>query len=83
MTEPDELDRLYLDIFETDQRGAAIFDDPFRRFGRCGVVTDGGIDAVLKNYQRAARRAVLAYIVPRSHRARGVDDVIAPPQAAE
>jgi hypothetical protein len=27
MTDPDDLDRLYLDIFETDQRGSAIFED--------------------------------------------------------
>ena len=81
MTDPDELDRLYLDIFETDQRGSAIFEDLFRRFGRGGVVTDGGIDAVLKTYQRAARREVLDYIVTRCNRARGVDDAIDTPQA--
>ena len=81
MTDPDELDLLYLDIFETDQRGAAIFEDLFRRFGRGGVVTDGGIDAVLKTYQRAARREVLDYIVTRCNRARGVDDATETPQA--
>ncbi len=81
MTDPDELDILYLDIFETDQRGAAIFDDLFKRFGRGGVITDGGIDAVLKTYQRAARREVLDYIVTRCNRARGVDDAIDTPQA--
>lgn len=81
MTDPDELDLLYLDIFETDQRGATIFEDLFRRFGRGGVVTDGGIDAVLKTYQRAARREVLDYIVTRCNRARGVDDATETPQA--
>lgn len=81
MTDQYDLDRLYLDIFETDQRGAAIFDDLFRRFGRGGVVTNGGIDAVLQTYQRAARREVLDYIVTRCNRARGVDDAIETPQA--
>ena len=81
MTDPDELDLLYLDIFETDQRGAAIFEDLFRRFGRGGVVPDGGIDAARKTYQRAARREVLDYIVTRCNRARGVDDAIETPQA--
>lgn len=78
MSQPDErtrIDALYRDIFETDQRGAAIFEDLYRRFARKAKVhTAGGIDAVLKTYQDAAHREVIEYIVTRVNRANGVND---------
>lgn len=77
MTDPIDqkhLQQLYLDVFETDARGAAIFEDLFKRFGKGGVITDGGIDAVLKTYKGAAHRQVLDYIVRMVNAGRGVYD---------
>lgn len=64
---------LYRAIFETDQRGAAILDDLIRRFTR-PAVTDGGIDAVLKTYERMGMQRVLHHIVGQINRANGVQD---------
>lgn len=78
MNKPDErtrIDALYRDIFETDKRGAEIFEDLYRRFAsKAKVHTAGGIDAVLKTYQDAAHREVIEYIVTRVNRANGVND---------
>lgn len=71
------IDALYRDIFETDNRGAVIFEDLYRRFAsKAKVHTNGGIDAVLKTYHDAAHREVIEYIVTRCNRARGTDDSI-------
>lgn len=70
----DHIDLLYRDIFESDRRGAVIFEDMLRRFGNTRVHTDGGIDAVLKTYKSAAHREVMDYIVTRINRANGVND---------
>lgn len=77
MTQPVDqkhLQQLYLDVFETDARGAVIFEDLFARFGKGGVITDGGIDAVLKTYKGAAHRQVLDYITKMCNAGRGVYD---------
>jgi len=69
------IDQLFRDIFETDKRGALIFEDLYRRFAsKARVHTAGGIDAVLKTYQDAAHREVIEYIVTRVNRANGVND---------
>ena len=74
-TERQRLDGLYLDIFETDKRGAEVFEDLYRRFaGRAKVHTEGGIDAVLKTYRDSAHREVVEYIVRCCNRARGVEE---------
>jgi hypothetical protein len=74
-TERDRIDRLFIDIFEADRRGAEIFEILYARFaGSAKVHTDGGIDAVLKTYQASAHREVIEYIVKRCNRARGVVD---------
>jgi hypothetical protein len=80
--ERDHMAGLYLAIFEDDQRGAAIFEDLFKRFGSSARVhTAGGIDAVLKTYRDAAHREVLDYIVLMINRARGIaDEPVEPPQ---
>ena len=66
---------LYRDIFEVDARGAAIFEDLYRRFAsKAKVHTAGGIDAVLKTYQDAAHREVIEYIVTMVNRGNGVND---------
>jgi hypothetical protein len=65
---------MYRDIFETDRRGAAIFEDLYKRFAaHAKVHTEGGIDAVLKTYQASAHREVIEYIVRQINRANGVD----------
>lgn len=64
---------LYQAIFETDQRGAAILEDLIRRFTR-PAVTDGGIDAVLKTYERMGMQRVLHHIVGQINRANGVQE---------
>lgn len=75
ITEHDRIDQLFLDIFETDRRGAEVFEILYRRFaGSAKVHTEGGIDAVLKTYRSAAHREVIEFIVTRCNRARGVRD---------
>lgn len=87
MNDPDErarMDALYLDIFETDRRGAEIFEDLYRRFAsKAKVHTAGGIDAVLKTYQDAAHREVIEYIVTRANRAKGVNDSPNQPETSD
>lgn len=69
------LDSLYHALFEDDKRGAAVFEDLYRRFAsKARVHTSGGIDAVLKTYQDAAHREVIEYIVTRVNRHNGVRD---------
>lgn len=78
--ERQRIDALFRDIFEVDVRGAAIFEDLYRRFAsKAKVHTNGGIDAVLKTYQDAAHREVIEYIVTRCNRANGVNDSPNPP----
>lgn len=64
---------VYKAIFEDDRRGAAILEDLLVRF-KPKVVTDGGIDAVLKTYRHAAHREILEFIVSQINRANGVPD---------
>lgn len=71
MNDPDALDGLYRDIFETDARGAAILEDLHARFGSPKVVTVGGIDAVLQTYSSTAKSTVIAYILNRIAKANG------------
>lgn len=63
----------YKAIFEDDRRGAAILEDLIRRFSR-PAATEGGIDAVLKTYQRDGMRQVCEFIVTQINRANGVPD---------
>ena len=62
---------LYREIFETDKRGAAILEALIERFSQ-PAVTDGGIDAVLKTYERMGSNRVVQYIVGQINRANGV-----------
>lgn len=63
----------YADLFEVDKRGARILDDLLRRFVR-PAVTDGGIDAVLKTFERQGQRKPLDFIMGQINRANGVQD---------
>lgn len=63
----------YAELFETDRRGARILEDLILRFTR-PPVTDGGIDAVLKTYERMGQRHVIDFIVTQINRANGLQD---------
>lgn len=62
---------LFREIFEVDKRGAAILEYLVTRFSR-PAVTDGGIDAVLKTYERMGEQKVVQHIVGQINRANGV-----------
>lgn len=62
----------YKALFEDDRRGAAILEDLILRFIR-PPVTEGGIDAVLKTFDRAGQRRPLDFITAMINRANGVD----------
>lgn len=64
---------VYKDIFEDDRRGAAVLEDLIQRFAR-PQVNSGGIDAVLKTYERGGMRLVLDFIAAQINRANGVPD---------
>lgn len=65
--------RIYRRIFEEDTDGAAILEELWRVFAK-GAVAEGGIDAILKTYQRDGARSVLEHIVRRINQANGVTD---------
>ena len=77
MTDPSTYRRL----FEDNADGAAVLDDLVRRFSQ-PQVSAGGIDAVLKTYERGGMRKVLDYILGQINQAHGVqDDVQEDPEA--
>lgn len=63
---------LYRQIFEVDQRGAAILEDLVKLFSKAAV-TEGGIDAVLKTFHRQGEQAVVQHIVRQINIANRVD----------
>lgn len=77
---PDVTPELFREIFEIDKRGAALLEHLITRFTQ-PAVTDGGIDAVLKTYERMGQQKVLQHIVGQINRANGVTptDVEIPP----
>lgn len=64
--------QMFKEVFEDDRRGALLLQFLIDKFVR-PPVTEGGIDAVLKTYQRAGQRAPLDYISAMIDRANGVD----------
>jgi hypothetical protein len=63
----------YLDVFERHPAGAAVLENLIAIFTQ-PAVTDGGIDAVLKTYQRMGQRRVLDHIISQINRANNVPD---------
>ena len=63
----------YLDVFERHPAGAAVLENLIATFTQ-PAVTDGGIDAVLKTYQRMGQRRVLDHIINQINRANNVPD---------
>jgi len=70
---PENRAELYRQIFEVDQRGAAILEDLVRMFSKAAV-TEGGIDAVLKTYHRMGQAEVVQHIIRQINRANNIDD---------
>ena len=64
---------MYLDVFERHPAGAAVLENLIQLFTQ-QAVTDGGIDAVLKTYQRMGQRRVLDHIIMQINRAQGVPE---------
>lgn len=63
----------YLELFEHHPIGREVLEDLIARFTQ-PAVTEGGIDAVLKTYQRMGQRRVLDYIVTQINRAQGLPE---------
>lgn len=72
---PEARAELYRQVFEVDQRGAAILEDLVSRFSKPAVV-EGGIDAVLKTYHRTGQNSVVQFIVLQLNRANHVPDTL-------
>ena len=68
---PDVTPELFREVFEVDKRGAAILESLITRFSQ-PAVTEGGIDAVLKTYERMGSTKVVHFIVGQINRANGV-----------
>ena len=64
---------MYKEVFEDSRSGALVLDHLISVFTQ-QAVTDGGIDAVLKTYQRMGQRRVLDHIVNQINRANGVPE---------
>ena len=70
MTDP----QAYRRLFEDNADGVAVLEDLVRRFSQ-PQVSAGGIDAVLKTYERGGMRKVLDHILGQINAAHGVPDV--------
>jgi predicted TIM-barrel enzyme len=64
---------MFKEVFEDSRAGQIVLESLIQRFAQ-DAVTDGGIDAVLKTYQRTGQRRVLDYIVTQINRANNVPD---------
>lgn len=64
---------MYLELFEQHPTGRVVLEHLIRQFTQ-PAVTDGGIDAVLKTYQRMGQRRVLDFIITQINRAQGVPE---------
>ena len=78
MTDP----QAYRRLFEDNADGVAVLDDLVKRFSQ-PQVSAGGIDAVLKTYERGGMRKVLDHILGQINAAHGVPDVQEDPPIAE
>jgi hypothetical protein len=70
---PDVTPAMYLELFEQHPTGRLVLEHLIQSFTQ-QAVTDGGIDAVLKTYQRMGQRRVLDHIIKQINRAQGVPD---------
>lgn len=65
--------QMYLELFEQHPTGRLVLEHMIQIFTQ-SAVTDGGIDAVLKTYQRMGQRRVLDHIINQINRAQGVPE---------
>lgn len=65
--------QIYRRLFEDHADGVAVLEDLIARFSQPQVST-GGIDAVLKTYERGGMRRVLDHILGQINKAHGVQD---------
>lgn len=70
---PEVTPAMYLELFEHHPTGRLVLENLIQVFTQ-QAVTDGGIDAVLKTYQRMGQRRVLDHIVNQINRAQGVPE---------
>lgn len=70
---PDVTPAMYLELFEQHPTGRLVLEHLIQAFTQ-PAVTDGGIDAVLKTYQRMGQRRVLDFIINQINRAQGVPE---------
>lgn len=78
MTDP----QAYRRLFEDNADGVAVLEDLVKRFSQ-PQVSAGGIDAVLKTYERGGMRKVLDHILGQINLAHGVPDVPEEPSIDE
>lgn len=64
------LPEVYARVFEVNPEGAAVLAELEQKFVR-GAVTEGGVDGVLKTYQRDGERRVIEWILKRINQANG------------
>ncbi len=64
----------YRRLFEDNADGVAVLEDLVSRFSQ-PQVSAGGIDAVLKTFERGGMRKVLDHILGKINAAHGVPDV--------
>lgn len=72
----------YRRLFEDSQDGVAVLEDLVKRFSQ-PQVSAGGIDAVLKTFERGGMRKVLDHILGQINLAHGVPDVPEDPPIPE
>jgi hypothetical protein len=73
-TQPPEVTpAMYLEVFEQHPTGRLVLEHLITVFTQ-QAVTEGGIDAVLKTYQRMGQRRVLEHIINQINRAQGVPE---------
>jgi len=63
-------DEVYARVFVNNPEGALVLAEMEKRFVR-RVVTEGGIDAVIKTYYHQGQRDVIEWIANRINRANG------------
>jgi hypothetical protein len=70
---PEVTPAMYKEVFEDGRTGQLVLEHLIQVFTE-QAVTSGGIDAVLKTYQRMGQRRVLDFIITQINRAHGVPD---------
>lgn len=70
--QPQVTPAMFKELFEDNATGRIVLEALIVRFTR-PPVTDGGIDAVLKTFNRAGQRMPLDFIVTQINRANGVE----------